>query len=45
MMSIVYIDESDHSNKELRQLKQVVSHTEGETFDSTSKQFDVSAHF
>lgn len=31
MMSIVYIDESDHSNKELRQLKQVVSHTEGET--------------
>lgn len=44
MMSIVYIDEPAHSNKERRELKQVVSHR-GERFDSTSKQFDVSAHF
>lgn len=28
MMSIVYIDEPAHSNKERRKLKQVVSHTE-----------------
>lgn len=28
MMSIVYIDEPAHSNKERRELKQVVSHTE-----------------
>lgn len=31
-MSIVYIDEPAHSNKERRELKQVVSHTEENAF-------------